>query len=344
MKKDLSTKAITKCKDVFSDICNVNLFQSRKQILPEDLEPVGTEVEYRDANGELKEHRMDVRMKHRNSNVDIALFCLENQSGISNIMPIRDMGYLYSSYSEQIREIKEKNREKGLNFYSREIGDAQKMIPVISLILYYGYEDWTGPESVLDMLDISEEWRPFLEPLIANHQIRVVHLARQDEETRKKYQSDFRHVVDYLAYVRQKNKEKLKEFMCDRSRKIIHPQEYLDVMHAFTNDRRYLEIAESIQKYEEKGEEMNMCILLDMREEEGLKKGMQKGMQKGVKKGELFKMIELVMKKLEKGKKLEEIADALEESADYISQITEAIKKSETKDLQTIYTSLTKKC
>lgn len=77
MKRDLTTKVMTKCKDVFSDICNVNLFGSRKVIRPEDLEVAESNVVYQDMAGVFREHRMDVRMKHKVSNAEIALYCLE---------------------------------------------------------------------------------------------------------------------------------------------------------------------------------------------------------------------------------------------------------------------------
>ncbi len=131
---------------------------------------------------------------------------------------------------------------------------------MISLVLYYGTDDWETPRSLIDLLDIPEEWRKRLEPLIAGYPIRIVYLAAQDEKTRKKYQSDFRHIVDYLAYVRNKERQKLKEYMGDKRRKVVYPMEYLDLMHAFTNDSRYVKIAESLQEYGKESEEINMCI------------------------------------------------------------------------------------
>ena len=69
MKKDLAAKEMTKCADVFSDICNVNLFGSEQRLRPEELELLPTEQRYRDRNGNLREHRMDVRMRHHDSQI-----------------------------------------------------------------------------------------------------------------------------------------------------------------------------------------------------------------------------------------------------------------------------------
>ena len=274
MKRDLTTKVMTKCKDVFSDICNVNLFGSRKVIRPEDLEVAESNVVYRDMAGVFREHRMDVRMKHKVSNAEIALYCLENQSEVSNIMPVRDMGYLYSGYNEQIRKIKNENELAGMRYYTKVIGDNQKLTPVISLVLYYGVNEWTGPKNLKEMLDISKEWQAELEPLIENHRIKLVYLAGQSDEKRKGYKSDFRHIVDYLFFAKRKDARKLREMTKDTTRKIIHPQEYLHMMNAITGDKKYMTIADEFNKQGSKGE-TKRCIMMDMVEERGIKKGME---------------------------------------------------------------------
>lgn len=121
------------------------------------------------------------------------------------------MGYLYSGYSEQIRRIKDENELAGMSNYAKVIGDSQKLTPVISLVLYYGIKEWTGPENLMDMLNISQEWKADLEPLIGNHRIKLVYLAGQSDEKRKEYKSDFRHIVDYLVFAKRKDSRLLRE-------------------------------------------------------------------------------------------------------------------------------------
>lgn len=66
-----------------------------------------------------------------------------------------------------------------------------------------------------------------------------------------------------------------------------------------------------------------MCNLSDAIEERGMQKGIQKGMQKG----EQLKMIELICRKVKKGKKPEVIAEELEEDIASVSAIYEAVLK-----------------
>ena len=66
----------------------------------------------------------------------------------------------------------------------------------------------------------------------------------------------------------------------------------------------------------ERGKELNqMCNLSDYVEEIGIKKGIEK------------LLTEQVMKKIEKGKTIPEIADALEEDEETISRIVESLSQ-----------------
>lgn len=244
MKQDLATKSLEEYPDVFADIGNVNLYNGKEIICPEELEHLPSSMIYRDMEGGLRELRSDIRMQVKDSGMQIAVMCIENQSDVCNTMPVRDLGYEYANYHEQIQRIKEENRKRGKNYFTREIGDGQKLVPVIQMVLYYGEEEWKSPLSLLDMLDIPEEKRKLLEPHIQNHSIRLISLGKQDEETRKKYRSDFRLVVEYLAC--RDNEEELNRLMRDDIHELRHPEEFLDVISAVAKDKRYREIKQDI--------------------------------------------------------------------------------------------------
>lgn len=168
MGKDLPAKNLLNCPDVFADISNVNLFDGEDLLHPEELRPLPTELTYKDNYGVMRHHYLDTRMKAAEHQTDIAVFCVENQSGVSNIMPVRDMGYLYSNYTEQIRQIQRENRDGCKERFpvTEGIRRDKKLTPVISLVLYYGQEPWDGPEKLSDLLSVSENWKEKLSPLI----------------------------------------------------------------------------------------------------------------------------------------------------------------------------------
>ncbi len=272
MKQDITTKILEEYSDIFADIGNVNLYGGRQVISPDDLELLPSNLPYQDLQGKHRELRSDVRMKVKKAGMEIAIICAENQTGICNTMPVRDMGYEYASYQEQIRKIKDANKRNGKKYFTKEIGDEDKLIPVIPLILYFGKERWTKPLSLMDMFNIPDDKRELVEPLIQNHYIRVIHLGAQDKATRKKYRSDFRYVVEYLAC--RDNEKEFEQFISEDTGSLAHPDAFLDVMEALTNDKRYQQIKTEIKKSIEKGEAINMCPIAEKFENQGVEKGM----------------------------------------------------------------------
>lgn len=270
MKQDVSTRNLEEYPDIFADISNVNLYDGEQVILPEQLELLPSNLSYRDIEGECRELRQDIRMRVREAGMEIAVVCVENQAGICNTMPVRDMGYQYASYQEQIRKIKDANKREGKNYFTKEIGDEQKLIPVISMILYFGKEKWTKPLCILDMLDIPDEKRKNVEPLIQNHFIRVIHLGEQDKLTRRKYRSDFRYVVEYLAC--RGNGKQFQQFIAEEGGDLTHPEEFLDIMSALTNDNHYQQMKAEVKKNQEKGEKINMCYFVEEMQNIGMEK------------------------------------------------------------------------
>lgn len=64
-----------------------------------------------------------------------------------------------ASYGKQLRRIKKKHQEKKdleggeyLSGFSKQ----DRLIPVITLVLYFGMEPWDGARSLKEMLDLSE--------------------------------------------------------------------------------------------------------------------------------------------------------------------------------------------
>ena len=147
--KDLAEKNLLQYKDVFSDIVNVNLFGGRHYISANELsrEP-GELITKSSSDNKLKQLQMDVPMKCNKKYNTRFFVCLENQSDINNIMPVRDMGYQHAKYMEQVRTIKETNRQQQAypSPITKEIHDSQKLDPVITLVLNYSQKEWKKPK------------------------------------------------------------------------------------------------------------------------------------------------------------------------------------------------------
>ena len=155
------------------------------------------------------------------------------------------------------------------------LNDGEKLKPVVTFVLNYSGKKWEHPLSLMDLLDIPEERKRLWEPWISDHPIHVIDLAEQDEETRKQYHSDFRHIVDYLAC--KGDRQKLKEFQQDESRIVMHPEEFLDMLDAFAGTKTYKTVKKTLEKQKKEGGPEKMCVLYDMVFGEGKIEGERKG-------------------------------------------------------------------
>ena len=173
------------------------------------------------------------------------------------------------NYLDQIRHFQGKSG--GKKTFTKWLPDGEKLKPVITFVLNYSGEKWESPLSLKDMLDIPEDQRKLWEPWIVDHPIHVIDLAEQDEETRGKYRSDFRHIVDYLAC--KGDKQKLQEFRQDESRIVDHPEEFLDMLDAFAGTKTYKAVKKTLEKQQKEGGPEKMCVLYDMVFGEGRQEG-----------------------------------------------------------------------
>lgn len=82
MDKDIKTKNLIGCTDVFADIANANGLLGSYFITPDELTPEPTEYNYRDAKGKARPIFRDIMMKVNGLNGCIALVGYENQEEI----------------------------------------------------------------------------------------------------------------------------------------------------------------------------------------------------------------------------------------------------------------------
>ena len=279
MERDLAEKSLVEDTEVFADISNVNLYGGRRVIQPEDLELLPQEMIYRDSEGKPAKVMADVRMRWRKNGSVIALIQLENQSQINNVMPIRDLGYIFNNYNEQIKEHIRKNEQEGKRFYAKELADGDRLQPVITFVIYYGKEKWTRPLSILDMLDLDEEEKEELEPFLLNHKIHLISVSSLDEEEVEKYKSDFWHVIKFLTL---HGYGKTRKYLEEESRKrtMKHPKEVKNVLYALSSDKRFLEV-DLGKDGKEEPQMGQISDVLDQIEAIMFDKGVEQGIEQG---------------------------------------------------------------
>ena len=290
MQKDITKKKLQEHPDVFADIFNSLVFSGREFVNPSELTLIPTASRHSDAEGELRERTRDILMQDNRSGALYFLLGLENQDYIDNTMPLRCMGYDFAAYDMQVKEYMDANREKDNSAYLRKIHKEQKLAPVITLVTYYGQEEWDAPKDMYGMLNIPEEWKQEAVPFVHNYPMNFVHMGKLPPEVRERFTSDVRLLVEYLAC--KNDPEKIIKLAHKMSQTISHPEDLLDAFFTLTKDQRYNGIKDTI--INKPKEEMTMCVMLDIFENRGIEKGKAEGRAEGKAEGKAEDIIELL--------------------------------------------------
>ena len=249
--KDITEKMLEKYNDVFADILNVLLFAGG-DVVDESALTDALPMSMLKIDGRVRTQERDIAKYWRKNKINVALFGLENQTVPNKLMPLRVFGYDGAEYVKQSR---------------KENSDRAKY-PVITLVLYLGYEKrWNYPKRLFDVLDIDKDIRPY----VNDFKINLFEIAYLEREKVDLFKSDFRILADYLYQMR-----KNRDYIADKTN-IGHVEELLTLMSAMTGDNRF---EETINDFKGK-EKVNMCEVLDRVEARGIEKGRLEGRQEG---------------------------------------------------------------
>ena len=249
--KDIAEKMLEKYNDVFADILNVLLFDGG-DVVDESALTDALPMSMLKIDGRVRTQERDIAKYWRKNKINVALFGLENQTVPNKLMPLRVFGYDGAEYIKQSR---------------KENSDRAKY-PVITLVLYLGYEKrWNYPKRLFDVLDIDEDIRPY----VNDFKINLFEIAYLEREKIDLFKSDFRILADYLYQMR-----KNRDYIADETN-IAHVEELLTLMSAMTGDNRFEETINDLKGKEK----VNMCEVLDRVEARGIEKGRLEGRQEG---------------------------------------------------------------
>ena len=311
--KDLAEKVLVELPDVFADIHNSLVFKGKAILKPENLRQIPTETVSNPGGKGWKQLFRDVVMENVVTGERYMILAIENQSRPDAIMPLRGMGMDYAEYEKQIRLLnadkkkrhgtrKRKQRKAWQKRKLHLLQQGKLLIPVITLILYYGEQNWFGPRSLYEMMKMpDEDMYPGVKKYIHDYGMNLVVLKDLKQEEEELFTSDFRYLVKYLRNYNDPDKQK--ELLLQEDSILEHRKETMMAMAALTRDERFAALAE--KEKEGKG----MCKMLDYIEERGAK----------------LHVIGQVSKKLQRGLSLSQIAEQVEEDEDTVASICKVI-------------------
>ena len=247
--------------EILADLYNGCLYEGEEVILPGQLSEVQknysrTLMNY-GRNG-LRKHRERDAIKMFSNRKMMVLLAAEAQNNLHLAMPFRCMEYDTEEYSRQLKKLYEENSgmlTDSTEYLSR-LRRTDRLIPVVTLVIYHGEEEWNAPKRLSDMLKlqgIDEK----LKSLITDYPIHVFCLKDLQEEY---FHTNLRELIGLMK--RQKNKEELRKYCKDNEERISRMDASAYDMICIMLNRE--DLLEKKTKYlKEESEEYDMCKAME---------------------------------------------------------------------------------
>ena len=314
--KDIVTKDYIKDPIVYADAFNHFIYKGVPVIDPQKLRPLDTTeiaVPYGASDAGMPVQKTRDGLQCLAAMEDGAkaylLLGLENQSEVHYAMPVRDMVMDALQYARQVEMAakahrKVKHKEVSSGEYLSGFHKDDRLTPVITLVLCFFPEKWSGPTSLHEMFSVQDE---NLLSLVPDYKLNLISPANMSDAEINWFQSSLREVMLFIKY--SNDKEKLRELVAvDKHFKSID-KKAAKVINTVTRSKLKF-------KEDKEAMEVSMCLAIDeMRKEER---------SEGRLEGRTQTLIELVCKKIRKGKSLDTIADETEEELSVITPIYQA--------------------
>ena len=235
---DAVTKAYIRKNEVFADAFNYFMYGGEQKIQPEQLRELDTteiamllnEKDTKDRKASKTENLQKYRdiMKEaaimEDGEAAYVLLGIENQAEVHYAMPVRNMLYDAMQYNQQVADIAAMHKEQkgGKGQRKRKVSNGEflsgfykddKLIPVITLVLFFNAGEWDGPRSLFDMLDMSN---PVLEKYAQDYKLHIISPEQISDSDLEKLSSSLREVMGCIKYSNDKNK--LAAFIQDNPR------------------------------------------------------------------------------------------------------------------------------
>lgn len=301
MKADTITKDYVKNAGVFADIFNYYIYGGRQVILPEQLTerdttkialPYGVEGAVVPVQKFRDVQKLYAAMT--DGKIEYVLYGAENQAEIHYAMAVKNNLYDALEYAGQVEEAAKSHRQEMKR--KKEQGEVaadkdkktlsageflsgfwkeDRLIPSITVTIFFGSEEWDGPLSLFDMMDVSD---PDVLACMDNYRVRLIAPAQMPDEEIMKFQSSLREVILFIKY--SKDSENLSRILK------VNEKRFREV------ERRAADVIEAITnagiKYDKGEEAVDVCQAIQEMRMESERRGELKKAQEAA--GKLYEM------------------------------------------------------
>lgn len=308
-KADVILKDFWRQNERFADLFNAVIFRGKQVIKPEDLTERDTDmsgiIQFKGYQETLERTR-DV-VKKMAYGVEFAVLGIESQQKIHYAMPLRTMLYDSLGYLKEYQEITRiRKAERGKmteDEFLSKMRKEDRLHPTISIVLYYSEKSWDGPMCLKDMIvEMPEE----MERIFSDYKMNLVQIRESEQYTF--HNEEVRAVFEISREIFNGNLDKINEKYRNRD---LTP-ELITVIGKITDSAELVRQG----KIEEVA---NMCTALEKWEKENIERGTKRGIEIGTNKG----IAKMVLTLLNKGKTVEETADWLDLTEEYVRKVQE---------------------
>ena len=263
----------------FADLINGFIYHGRELIRPEDImEKNRTKTRITKEQGRIQSQTItadivrEVRFCMR-----VAVIALENQSEIHYAMPIRIMNIEAANYHRQWRKRAKQHRQdkdlRGAAFLSG-FSKEDKLVPTITIVVYFGKEPWDGPRSIKEMMDL-ETYPPEFRDMVVDYPIHILEVRKYPRL--EDFHTDLQYVFGFLqnaedkealhAYITAHNEvfEDLSEDAYDMISVMSHSEELQNIRKTYDGQGGH-----------------DMCQAIKEMIEDGRLDGRREGRQEGI--------------------------------------------------------------
>ena len=312
-KADVILKDFWRQNERFADLFNAVIFRGKQVIKPEDLTERDTDmsgiIQFKDYRKTLERTR-DV-VKKMAYGVEFAVLGIESQQKIHYAMPLRTMLYDSLGYLKEYQEITRiRKAERGKmteDEFLSKMRKEDRLHPIISIVLYYSEKSWDGPTCLKDMIvEMPEE----MERTFSDYKMNLVQIRESEQYTF--HNEEVRAVFEISREIFNGNLDKINEKYRNRD---LTP-ELITVIGMITDSAELVRQG----KIEEVA---NMCTALEKWEKENIERGTKRGIEIGTNQGIEKGIAKMVLTLLNKGKTVEETADWLDLTEEYVRKVQE---------------------
>ncbi len=281
-KQDNATKKYVSRNDVFADIANYYLFAGKQIIKEENLsEKDITELTlaYKDLSEIIAKQKLRDVLKQcvlkSTAYFHILIIGIENQTDIHYAMPIKNLIYDALNYSAQVDTIARKHTREmdltGAEFLSG-FGKNDKLIPVITITIYWGADEWDAPRSLYDMF---ENVDASVLKFVDNYHINLI--APNEIKVYSVFRSTFGNVMEFIAA--SKNQKQISHLM--QQKETFYKNVDIDTAHVI---KTCANIKIDLNQYNNEGG-IDMCKAWEDQRNDGIEYGRAEGLENGLESG-----------------------------------------------------------